>query len=113
MKELDKRIGIKLKNLRTQSGYTMREVADKVGIHFTYVGKIENGKIPNLEILEKLCNVYGIEMSSLFGDGVEVPKQLQDIGVEWVAFAKEMNKENLTPDEIRKIVDFIKTIRKF
>lgn len=110
MEELDKKIGNKLKQLREQKEYTMREVAERTGIHYTYVGKIEKGQIPSLDKLNKLCDLYGISIQSLFGEEVEVPIELRNLGVEWVTFAKEMQRENLSPDEIKNLVTFIKSM---
>jgi transcriptional regulator with XRE-family HTH domain len=112
MEDLDKEIGLKLKKLREQLGLSMREVGERVGIDHSYVGKIEKGKIPSLDKLKKLCNLYGISVSSLFGDEVEVQQELRDIGVEWITFASEMKKKKLTPDEIKNVIEFLKTIKK-
>lgn len=109
MEDLDKKIGLKLKKLREQLGYTMREVGDRTGIHFSYIGKIEKGQIPSLDKLNKLCELYNINMQSLFGEEIEVPKELYDLGVEWIVFAKEMKQQNLTPEEIKSIIDVIKS----
>lgn len=111
MEELDKKIGLKLKNLREQFGYSMREVGERTGIHFSYVGKIEKGQIPSLDKLNKLCSLYGIEIPSLFGEKVEVPEDLKEWGVEWISFAKELKDRNLTPEERKVIIDIAKTLK--
>jgi len=110
MEELDKKIGQKLKKVREKLGYTMREVGERTGINFTYISKIEKGQIPSLDKLNKLCNLYNIDIKSLFGDEVEIPAELRDLGVEWITFAKEMERENLTPDEIKSIINVIKSL---
>jgi len=107
MEGLTKEVGEKLKHLREQKGYSLRDVSERTGIHFTYISKLEKGQHKaNLEMIEKLCNFYDVTISSLFGDGVDVPSELKDIGVEWITFANDMKKKDLSPDEIRKIVEF-------
>lgn len=112
MDKTTKMIGEKLKKIREDKGLTLREVADKTGIHFTYIGKLENGQHKaNLEMINKLCKFYNISVSSLFGETVEVPKELQEMGVEWITFAKEMKKENLTPEQIKKIIEVVTELK--
>jgi transcriptional regulator with XRE-family HTH domain len=110
MEELDIKIGHKLKKVREDLGYTMREVGERTGIHFTYIGKIEKGQIPSLDKLNKLCELYKINITSLFGEEIEIPGELRELGIEWITFAKEMKRENLTPEEIKNIVSVIKSL---
>jgi transcriptional regulator with XRE-family HTH domain len=112
MERLDQEIGEKLKNIRNKKNLSMREVGERIGIDHSYIGKIEKGKIPSLNTLRKLCEFYGITVSSLFGDEVPVPDELKDIGVEWITFAKEMENKELTPDEIKAVVEAFKAIKK-
>lgn len=113
MDKLDVEIGEKLKHLREQLGLSMRDVSERIGIDHSYVGKIEKGKIPSLDKLKKLCSLYGVSVSSLFGDEVEIPRELREIGVEWITFAQDMKKKKLSPDEIKGIIEALKTINKF
>ena len=38
------RLGEQLRFLRKDKGFTQEELAEKVGVHPTYIGKIEGGK---------------------------------------------------------------------
>jgi transcriptional regulator with XRE-family HTH domain len=109
----NKEVASKLKELREQHNYTTRYVGERVGISHAYVSNIENGKseLPKHSILEKFCDLYNISMKELYGDEIEIPTELKELGVEWIAFAKEMKKEKLTPDEIRKYIEVVKTLR--
>lgn len=112
MEELDKQIGEKLKKIREQKNLTMRDVAEKIGIDHSYVSKIEKGKIPSLDKLKKLCALYGINVSSLFGDEINTPDELGQLGVKWITFAKEMEERDLTPEEIKQIITALKLVNK-
>ena len=112
MEQLDKHIGEKLREIREKKGFTMREVAEIIDINYSYISKIEKGKIPSLEKLNKLCDLYGIPVASLFGEEVKTPKELQDIGVEWISFAKEMEKKDISPEEIKQIMAALKLMNK-
>ncbi len=110
--ELDKQIGDKLREFREKKRFTMREVAEMIKIDYSYISKIEKGKIPSLDKLNKLCDLYGISVASLFGEEVETPKELNEIGVGWISFAKEMEKKNVTPEEIKNIMEALKLMKK-
>lgn len=46
--EEKQRFGKKLRELRTRAGMSLRELAIKVDVDFTYLSKIENGVLPTL-----------------------------------------------------------------
>jgi transcriptional regulator with XRE-family HTH domain len=111
MENLDKEIGEKLRKLREQKNLTMREVAEAIEIDYTYISKIENGKIPSLEKLKKLCHLYDVQLSTLFGNEINIANELKDAGVKWITFGEEMEKRDLTPDEIKKLLDALKIMK--
>lgn len=111
MEELDIEIGLKLKNLRDQLGLSQREAARRLDMDHSYLAKIEKGKMPSLEKLKKLCLLYGVTIQSLFGDKIEVPDILKELGVEWITHAKNMKDKNLTPEEIEKMVEVIRNFK--
>lgn len=112
MEQLDKQIGEKLREIREKKGFTMRQVAEIIDIDYSYISKIEKGKIPSLDKLNKLCDLYGITAASLFGEEVKTPKELEEVGVEWISFAKEMEKKDITPEEIKQIMTALKLMNK-
>jgi transcriptional regulator with XRE-family HTH domain len=107
----DQEIGRKLKELRTEKKLSMRTVGEKLGINYTYISKIENGYIPSVKLLKDICEIYDIELKDLFGESKPVPKELREIGVEWITFAKEMQEQELTPDKIKEYIDIIKRFK--
>ncbi|GGJ48943.1 helix-turn-helix domain-containing protein [Virgibacillus salexigens] len=104
---LETEIGQKLKEIRMKRGYTVREVGEKTGMSFTYVSKIENGQKSSLDTLEKLCDFYNVPIQSLFGKEVETPKELEG-KVKWIAFGQEMEEDDLTPEDIKSILKFLR-----
>jgi transcriptional regulator with XRE-family HTH domain len=113
MDNLDKQIGEKLKTLREKKGYTMREVAELIEIDHTYISKIEKGKIPSLEKLKKLCSIYDVPVSYLFGDGeFELPTLLKEKGVKWISFIEDMEKRELNPDDVKKLLSVLELLNK-
>lgn len=59
--------GKHLRQLREASGLTQEELANKAGMHFTYVGQIERGvRNPSLVNLHKLAKALNITAGKLF-----------------------------------------------
>lgn len=51
-----KNIGVTLKSIRVEKGYTLRQVAEKAQMPFSHLSNIENGKkIPGLDVIDRIC----------------------------------------------------------
>lgn len=49
--------------LRKQKGYSQRELAERSGVCYTHIAKIETNKIsPSIEIVSKLSSELGFEI---------------------------------------------------
>ncbi|MBP5496755.1 MAG: helix-turn-helix transcriptional regulator [Bacteroidales bacterium] len=59
--------GIKVAELRKKQGLSQEELADKCGLHRTYIGFIERGeKSPTLNTVEKILNGLNININELW-----------------------------------------------
>lgn len=66
MVEVRKQFGNHLRKLRQNRGLTQEQLADKAGMHFTYIGQIERGvRNPSLINLHKLAKALGIKGGEL------------------------------------------------
>ena len=81
-----KALGHRIRELRTEQGYSQEAFADKCGVHRTFMGTIERGE-SNLSFrnILKVANNLGVSLSTLFQnleEGVEAcraprhPRQL-------------------------------------
>ena len=60
-------LGRNLKKYRKECNLTQEQLAEKVGIHPTYVGKLEAGKNnPSVKILFKISRALKIKLSKVF-----------------------------------------------
>lgn len=59
----------RLKELRKQKGWSQQKLAEKTGLSFNAVTKIEQGlaKHPTLKTLIKLADAFGISIDELIG----------------------------------------------
>jgi transcriptional regulator with XRE-family HTH domain len=68
------RFGEKLRSLRQQRGMTLRELASALGYaSHGHLNLVENGKKePNLELLLKVSDYFGVSADALLRDELEV-----------------------------------------
>ena len=66
MQDIRITFGKHLRKLREERGLTQEELADKAGMHFTYIGQIERGlrnpSLINLQKIAKALNINGGEL---------------------------------------------------
>jgi transcriptional regulator with XRE-family HTH domain len=66
MDNIKGQFGKHLRKLRLEQKLTQEELADKAGMHFTYIGQIERGiRNPSLINLYKMAKALGLSMSEL------------------------------------------------
>lgn len=57
---------MQLKRLRENHGLSVRSLASKAGMSYTYVSNVENGKAdPSLSVLKRLAAALGVTVSEL------------------------------------------------
>lgn len=60
-------LGKNLRKYRKENNLTQEQLAEKVGIHSTYVGKLEAGKNnPSVKMLFKISRALNIKLSNVF-----------------------------------------------
>lgn len=91
---MDNIFGKRLKELRTEKGYTQRTLAEKLGISPSAVGMYEQGRRePDNEMLSKLCCILETTTDNLLG--IEQPKN-EEVGQVIDDFTKAlMNQQGL------------------
>ncbi len=64
--DIRKQVGINLRRLRREKGWSQEDMAFESGLHRTYVSGIERGvRNPTLLILEKLAKTLGVAPAEL------------------------------------------------
>jgi len=94
------KIGEKLKFLRNEKDYTLKQLAQITGISISFISDIENGRRkPGLDNLEKLAVGLSVSASELIAEA--------DVGDVGVPAILESNKLDNTEDEFDEISSFI------
>jgi len=61
-----KQLGENIKKVREKAGKTQEELAERAGIHVSYLSRIERGVVnPSIEVLENIAKVLKIKSSDI------------------------------------------------
>jgi transcriptional regulator with XRE-family HTH domain len=67
MASLKIKFGRTLRRLREVAGYSQERFAHAIGVHRTYIGRLEGGHgNPSLEVLAKIARGLGLSLAGLF-----------------------------------------------
>lgn len=108
---MDNKYGKAIRDLRLKNGDTIEQLANKLKITDSAMGKYERGERKvKPEFLEQIAEIYDVPVSFFYGEEVEIPKELKEVGVEWITFAKEMKEKNLTPEQIKATLALLENL---
>lgn len=70
MRDTEKAIGLRLKELRLKNGYTLEQVGDKIGKTKKSIQLYENGEVTiSVNVLKQLTeDVFGISIGTFLND---------------------------------------------
>lgn len=61
--EVRQKIGTQISEARERKGYSIRELAEKCGVSYVTISKIENGKFNvGLDVIARIASVLGLEV---------------------------------------------------
>lgn len=105
--------GKRLKELRTQRKQGLRQFAKQIGYAPSYLSHIENGeKRGSIEFFEKCAKALHVSIGDLLEEKIEVPEDLKKEGVEWIVFGKELEKEGISMDQIKNLINSYRAEKK-
>ena len=103
----------KIKILRKKKKMSQQELANKVGIHITYLSRLENGHFqPSLDIIKKMVEVFEVNCEYLINDDLDdYSVKIQD-----KSLAERMQLVDSLEDDdrhaLRQIIDTMLTKKK-
>jgi len=73
--------GLQIRTLRKQAGLNQRQLAERIGVDFSYLSKIENGVIPppSEEVILKLAEALNTDKDELMASAGKVPSDIVQI----------------------------------
>ena len=94
MSDIAKSVGQRIRNYRTQLGWSQEKLAELSGCHPTYIGQLERGeKNATLESIEKIASAMNIPLSKLFEKLGEKESTEKDIPLKCYDFLSAKTKE--------------------
>ena len=61
--------GERLKQIRKTKGLSQQELADQLGVHFSHLNRMENGRAePSFEVIKQLTDIFAINADYFFQD---------------------------------------------
>ena len=86
--------GQRVKRLRRERDLTQRQVAAALGLDFTYLSKVENGRgePPSEETVRKLATILGTDEEELLALAGRVPAELRVRAQRDVKFARFLRR---------------------
>ncbi|MGE7880332.1 helix-turn-helix domain-containing protein [Peribacillus muralis] len=102
--------GKKIREIREKNKDTLEELADKLNMSWSSLGKFERGERKiTPDLLERIADLYDVPIVYFFGeDEKELPDELKELGEGWVSFAEEMEEKSITPEEIKAVMRLFK-----
>lgn len=103
--------GQRLRELRKERGMTLRGLAEAVGVDFTYLSKIENGKagyMPGAETIRSLADALEADPLELLQLADKVPPEMQGIASDVHARRfLQRAREVASPDDWEALLDML------
>ena len=101
-------IGQRIRELRKQRNLTQRELADRIGINFTYLSRVENDRLdadqtPREDTLQKLATALNADADELLLLARRIPDSFRDRILEQPAVFRRIL--SLSDDALADLLD--------
>ncbi|MCL2398500.1 MAG: helix-turn-helix domain-containing protein [Defluviitaleaceae bacterium] len=103
--------GLEIKTLRKARRITQRDLAEKAGVYFTYISKMENGQLknfPSVDTIIKIADILNTDADNLILLAKKVPETFRETIVDdELAVALLRKMPSMTPEKKEKLRDLI------
>jgi HTH-type transcriptional regulator, competence development regulator len=102
--------GDHLRGLRKQAGFSQRELAMQAGIDFTYLSKIENGRVapPGEATMRALARALGVDPEDLLARARKMPRDLKRLvaqgTTEKAMLLRRIAQTPMTPERVERML---------
>ncbi len=115
---MDNLFGVTLREKRRLAGLSQRELAERTQLDFSYISKIENGRLPPpaADTIVLICQVLGIPPAELLALTGKLPTHVQQtVSTNQIAqeFLQEVQEMGLTDAEWKRMVKSLRNLRNF
>ncbi len=103
--------GKRLRQLRHEKGFTLRSLAEAASVDFTYLSKIENGKLgysPSADTIRAFARALDVDSLELLRVADKVPPELQRVtGNVHARRFLERAEQLASPDDWKALLDLL------
>lgn len=86
--------GERLRQLRTERGFTQEETAFRADITTSYYGQLERGTAnPTISMLNKICEVLGVSITDIFTESNTNLLQIDTLSMQILYFLSDKTEE--------------------
>jgi transcriptional regulator with XRE-family HTH domain len=108
--------GQKLREIRRSKGISQRDLADKVGVDFSYISKLENDRLPPPagDTIVKICealNVPSDELLAVTGKMTTDVKEMLSTSTAAQQFVRRAHEMNLSEHEWNTLTKRLRRLR--
>jgi len=102
--------GDHLRGLRKRAGLSQRELAQRAGIDFTYLSKIENGRVdpPGEATMRALARALGADAEDLLARARKMPRDLKRLVAqgtpEKALLLRRIAQTPMTPERVERML---------
>jgi HTH-type transcriptional regulator, competence development regulator len=105
-------LGQRIRGLRKQKSLTQRQLAELAGIDFSYLSKIESGKLehtPSVRTLQDIARALGVDELELMELADKLPSVLEPIArnQEALRFFRKATETIKTSEGWRDLLDYL------
>lgn len=99
-----------LRGLRKQAGLSQRELAQRAGIDFTYLSKIENSRVdpPGEQTMRALARTLGVDAETLLARARKMPRDLKRLvaqgSPEKALLLRRIAQTPMTPERVERML---------
>lgn len=113
---MDQTFGQVLKHIRREKGFSQRDLAEKVGIDFSYISKIENDRIapPAAETIIKMSNILDVSEELLLSASKKLSADMSNAissSASALKFMNEVKMMQLSDKEWDQLTQGLKNLR--
>ena len=102
--------GKRLRELRKARKYTLRVLADKIGVDFSYLSKIENGRLPHTpsaETVRAIATALDADPIELLRIADKLPPELDQVAAPAARRFMERATKMASPEDWEALLDLL------
>ena len=95
-------IGTNINRIRTRSGISLSELAERAGISKSYLSGIERNlkQNPSIQVIEKIALVLNVDLKTLLQVNLPDPERRAAPDEEWTAFVEALRQAGIEKGDI-------------